>query len=130
MHRTVTYPEFPNSNIVFDAEVRAVKESEWSTSIRVDGSYDGPTDVVGVTDYELTWHSDGKTLFEEGKAKLILASGATVQSEWRSEIVPTQNDLSKFPREGERVRVSYSDFELEGDTLRYEWEGTVELLQK
>jgi hypothetical protein len=85
---------------------------------------------VGVTDYEIVWTSDGRTLFEEGKAKLVLASGATVQTLWISEIVPTQKDLREFPPEGEHVRVSYSNFQIQGDTMSYEWEGTVELRRK
>ena len=111
---------------MFDTEVRAVKETEWATTIRLEGSYDGPTDVIGVTDYELVWTSDGKTLFEEGRAKLLLASGGSVQSVWTSEIVPTQQDLGEFPREGELVRVSVSEFEIRDNTMSYQWEGTVE----
>lgn len=130
VRRAVTYPEHPKSRLVFDAEVRAVKETEWSTTIRVEGSYDGPTDVVGFTDYELAWTSDGKTLFEEGRAKLVLASGGTVQSVWTSEIVPTQQDLGEFPREGELVRISFSNVEIREDTMSYQWEGTVEARQK
>jgi hypothetical protein len=111
---------------VFDTEVRVAKGAEWSTNIRIDGTYDGPTDVVRVKDYQIVWTSDGRTLFEEGTARLILASGGAVQSQWRSEIVPTTQDLGKFPRDGEIVRVSYSSFEIRGDTMSYVWEGTVE----
>ena len=126
VHRVVTYPEFPKSTIVFDTEVRAVKESEWSTNIRIDGTYDGPTDVVAVRDYQIVWTSDGKKLFEQGSARLILASGGTVESRWTSEIVPAQPNFGKFPREGELVNVSYSEFDIRGDTMSYVWEGTVE----
>jgi hypothetical protein len=45
VRRTVTYPDFANSRLDFEAEARAVKDDEWSTDIfqfaafgrRVDG---------------------------------------------------------------------------------------------
>jgi hypothetical protein len=130
VHRTVTYPDFPKSRIVFETNVRAVKEREWSTSIRIDGTYDGPTDVIAVRDYQIVWTTDGKKLFEEGSAKLLLASGGTVQSRWTSEIAPTQPNFGKFPRDGELVRVAYSNFEIRDKTMSYVWEGTVEARKK
>lgn len=32
---------------------------------------DGPTDIVGVRDYQASWTTDGKTLFEEGRRPKI-----------------------------------------------------------
>jgi hypothetical protein len=126
VRRTVTYPDFANSRLDFEAEVRAVKDDEWSTDIAIGGTYDGPTDVVAVKDYTVLWSSDGKTLFEEGSADLVLASGGIVRSKWTSDILPTRQDLRDFPKEGERVMVSYSAFAIRGNTMSYEWEGTVE----
>lgn len=126
VRRTVTYPDFANSRLDFEAEVRAVKDDEWSTGITIGGTYDGPTDVVAVKDYAVLWSSDGRTLFEEGSADLVLASGGIVRSKWTSEIVPTQQDLRDFPKDGEHVMVSYSPFAIRGNKMSYEWEGTVE----
>ncbi|GAB4570399.1 MAG: hypothetical protein Tsb0020_25130 [Haliangiales bacterium] len=128
--RTVKYPKFGRSQLDFDAEVRAVNEDEWSTVIRIEGRYDGPTDVVGVEGYEVVWTSDGETLFEDGKAKLILSSGKSVETEWQSRITPTGQALPELPEGGELVRVSYSGFEIEDNIMRYEWEGTVEQNRK
>ena len=41
VRRTVTYPEFPQSEIVFNADVQAVNDSEWNTTITIHGTYEG-----------------------------------------------------------------------------------------
>jgi hypothetical protein len=121
----VTYPEFPKSQLVYDADVKAVSATEWSTTLSVNGTYDGPTDVVGVRDYEIQWTSDGKTLTERGRASLVLASGRTIQSQWSSSIVTGEQGLRAFPAGGEVVRVDISPLKVDGKTMSYSWEGTV-----
>lgn len=83
--------------------------------------------MVAVKDYQIVWTTDGHKIFEQGSARLMLASGGTVQSQWTSEIVPARPDLGKFPRSGELVKVSYSNFDIRDKTMSYVWEGTVEL---
>ena len=51
--RTVTYPDHPGSQVVFETEVTAGSKTQWSTEIEVTGTYDGPTDVVSVQDLSL-----------------------------------------------------------------------------
>ena len=126
VRRTVTYPDHPNSTFVFDTEVRAIGGGQWSTNLRVTGTYDGPTDIVSVRDYQVNWTTDGKTLAERGRATLLSASGDAVRSEWTSTITPLAPDLAAFPVAGEVANVSYSPFELAGDTMSYEWEGSVQ----
>jgi hypothetical protein len=127
VRRIVSYPGFPQSEIAFETEVKAVNESEWNTTIMVNGTYDGPTDVVGVTDYEVVWTSDGESLFERGSAILELSDGGAVLSKWSSEIVPTAQSLKQFPCQGELVKVTYSPFDIDGNTMSYKWKGTVQL---
>ena len=123
--RTVTYPEFPKSQIVFETEVSAVSDKSWSTKIAVSGTYDGPTDVVEVRDYQVEWTTDGKTLFEKGSATLQLSSGRSIRSLWSSSVVPSAPNFGKFPAAGETVKVSYSPFKIEGNSMSYDWKGTV-----
>jgi len=125
VYRTLSYPQFPKSKIVFDTEVKAISRSEWATDLRVNGTYEGPTDVVSVKDYQVTWTTNGKTLFEKGTATLVLSSGGTVLSEWSSSIIPKGQGFRGFPSAGEIVRVSYSPFRIDGNKMSYEWEGTV-----
>jgi hypothetical protein len=53
--RTISYPDFPESKIVTDAQVKAIRNSEWDTKITVNGTYNGPTDVIAAKDYQLVW---------------------------------------------------------------------------
>jgi hypothetical protein len=125
VHRTVSYPEYPQSQIVFDTRVRRVSPAEWSTKIEVSGTYDGPTDVVGVDNYRVTWTTDNKTLLEQGSATLKLSSGRTVHTTWTSSIVPDEPRFAHFPRGGETVNVAFSPFRISGNTMSYDWSGTV-----
>lgn len=125
VNRTVSFPDFPKSRIIFDTEVKAVGAAEWSTKIIVSGTYDGPTDVVGVKDYQIKWTTDGKTLFEKGSVTLQLSSGHFVNSIWSSSITPAKPNFRGFPRAGETVDVTFSPFRIDGNKMSYEWQGTV-----
>lgn len=110
---------------MFEADVTALSASEWSTDLTITGTYDGPTDIVSVKDYEIQWTASGKTLVEKGRATLVSSSGGSVRSEWSSSIVAKEQALRGFPATGEVVRVSISPFKLEGNRMSYTWEGTV-----
>lgn len=122
--RTVTYPEFPKSKIIFETDVKAAGDSEWATTIHVDGTYNGPSDIVAIKDYQLIWTTDGKNILESGTAKLELASGKFIRQVWSSTITPEQG-IQNFPKAGELVNVSVSPFKVDGNKMSYEWEGTV-----
>jgi hypothetical protein len=125
VHRTLSYPEFPKSGLVFDTEVRAVSDTEWSTKIKISGTYDGPTDVVSVKDYQLEWTTDGKTLSEKGSASLVTSSGRSVRSAWASTYSPDKPHFEHFPPGGESVKITFSPFNIEGKRMSYDWRGTV-----
>ena len=125
VHRTVSYPDFPNSQVVFDTEVTALRDAEWTTKISVSGTYDGPTDVVSVKDYRLEWSTDGNTLFEKGSATLVTSSGRSFGSVWTSSIVPEKPRFERFSRTGETVNVTFSPFRIDGNKMSYSWQGTV-----
>jgi hypothetical protein len=123
----VSFPEFPGSRLVYEANVAALSATEWSTTLTVTGTYNAPTDVVSVKDYEMTWTSDGRTLNEQGRATLVLSSGKSMRSEWSSTITTSEQGLRAFPAAGEVVRVSISPFKVEGNRMSYEWRGSVGL---
>jgi len=124
VRRTLTYPEHPNSQIVFETEVTAASETEWSTRIAISGTYDGPTDVVGTKDYRLEWTTDGKALSEKGSATLELSSGGSVRSVWTSVIVPAKPNFERFASGGEVADVTFSPFKIDGNKMTYDWQGT------
>jgi len=123
--RTVTFPDFPDSELVLNVEVTATSPSEWITEMAINGTYNGPTDIVAKKDYQLDWSTDGKSLIESGSATLESASGEAVRSTWSSVITP-EGGLEGFPAAGEVVSVSISPFQIDGDSMSYEWEGTVQ----
>lgn len=123
--RAVTYPDYPKGKVVFDTDVRAVSDREWATRIVVSGIYDGPTDVMSATDYQIVWTSDGDTLFETGGATLVTASGQRIRSQWSSSIRIKQGSLRGFPSAGLIVNAHYSGFEVRSHAMSYAWEGHV-----
>jgi hypothetical protein len=122
--RTISYPEFPESQIVVDVQVAAASDSEWGTNITVNGTYNGPTDIVSTKDYQLIWTTDGEKLLESGTATLELSSGGSVRQVWSSTII-LEEGFNKFPPAGELISVSISPFKIDGNSMSYEWEGTV-----
>lgn len=124
LSRTISYPDFPESKIVTDAQVKAVRNSEWDTNITVNGTYNGPTDVIAAKDYQLIWTTNGKSIIESGSATLELSSGKSVRQVWSSTITPEQG-FEKFPPGGELITISISPFQIDGNRMSYKWEGTV-----
>ena len=98
VHRTVSYPEFPDSQLVFETEVKAVGKTEWSTKIAVSGTYNGPTDIASIRDYQLDWTTDGQSLSEKGSATLMTLTGKSVRSNWTSNYCSSQTSIRTLPR--------------------------------
>ncbi len=122
--RTISYPDFPESKVVTDAQVNAASKAEWDTKIEINGTYNGPTDVVSTKDYQLTWNNDGKYIQESGSATLELSSGKSVRQVWSSTITP-EHGFDKFPPAGELISITISPFQIDGNSMSYKWEGTV-----
>ncbi len=127
--RTITYPDFPESKIVTDAQVKAAKDTEWNANIAINGKYDGPTDAVSVKDYQFRWTAAGKNILESGSATLELASGGSVCQIWSSTITP-ECGFEKFPPGGELITLNISPFQVDGNKMSYTWEGTVKAASK
>lgn len=127
--RTISYPDFPDSKIETNAQVKAVRNSEWETNLTINGKYTGPSDVVSAKDYQINWTTDGKNILESGSVTLVLSSGGTVRQIWSSTITP-EHPIEKFPQSGELINISISPFQLDGNKMSYTWEGTVKARSK
>ncbi len=69
--RTISYPEYPESQLVMEAQVTATNDSVWVTNMTINGTYTGPTDFVSQKDYQLIWTTtDGDKLLESGSTTL------------------------------------------------------------
>jgi hypothetical protein len=129
--RAVTYPDHPESLLVFDVRVVADTESEWATEITINGRYTGPTDIVASDDYRLTWVADGVKLLESGASSLARPSGESLRQIWSSIITPGEGAKEGSPRfkalaaGGQVINATISPFKIEGHRMSYEWEGTV-----
>ena len=90
------YPEHPESLIVLNVQVRAISSSEWVTNISINGTYNGPTDIVLCKDYQLKWIVNGHSVLELGTSLLEDSSGKSVRQVWSSMITPRKT-AGKFP---------------------------------
>ena len=129
--RAISYPDYPESLVLFDAEVTARSDSEWTTEISIHGTYTGPTDINTSDEYQLTWVSDDAKLLESGSASLGCSSGERLRQVWSSIITPTQMSqeslalLRAFPAGGQVINTTISPFRIDGRRMDYEWQGTV-----
>jgi hypothetical protein len=128
--RAVSYPDHPESLILFDVQVIATSESDWTTEITINGTYTGPTDIVASEDYQLTWVADGGKLLESGGSSLARSSGERLRQVWSSIITPGEGTTESSPRlalaaGGQVIDATISPFKIDGGRMTYEWEGTV-----
>lgn len=129
--RALSYPDHPDSLVVFDVLVTARTDAEWVTEIAVNGRYTGPTDVLASEDYRLTWTPDGGRVLEWGSASLACASGGRIRQVWSSIISPAGPARERtgwrraVPAGGQVISATISPFEIDGARMRYEWKGTV-----
>jgi hypothetical protein len=129
--RAVSYPDHPESLVLFDVRVVARADTEWVTEIAIHGRYTGPTDIVASDDYRLTWAVDGEKLLESGAASLASPTGERLRQTWSSIITPGEgaNEVSPrlqtFPAGGQVISATISPFKIDGHRMSYEWEGTV-----
>jgi hypothetical protein len=129
--RAVSYPDHPESLLVFDVRVVASGESEWATEIAINGRYTGPTDIVASDDYRLTWVADGAKLLESGASSLARPGGESLRQIWSSIITPGEgakegsSRIKRFAPGGQVVNATISPFKIDGHRMSYEWEGTV-----
>jgi hypothetical protein len=129
IQRTITYPDFPESKIVTDAQVKAVTKSEWMTTIEINGTFNGPVDVVSTKDYQLEWTAEGRNILESGSTTLELASGGSVRQIWSSMITP-EHGFENFPPAGELITITITPFQIDGNQMSYQWDGMVKAQSK
>ncbi len=117
--RTFSWIGLPGSNISIDSTVINQENELVSTSV-ISGSYNGPTDIVGIQDYSITWlpSSAPGEFFEAGTAVLNRANGETLIMQFATVFSGLQNDLLQ-PQFG----IGTFDTSFDGTTLTLEWDG-------
>jgi hypothetical protein len=126
IERTLTFPDFPDSLIEFSGDSKSFCDGEeWDGEFEAEGTYDGPTDVIGLEGYTLVWTTDGRLLFEDGSIDLLISDGTVVRELWTSIYEVTEGELGEMPEGGQTATATFTDFKVDGDTLSYHWEGEV-----
>lgn len=125
VERVLELPEFPETRVVFSTEVVASSDSEWHTELSLSGSYDGPTDFTASRGYRLWWQIERGLLRERGLSMLERSGGELVATEWTSTITIDRDMAKRFPTSGQVARVTFSPFDIDGSTMRYDWHGAV-----
>jgi len=124
IERSLTFPEFPDSLIEMSGDSKSFCDGvEWDGEFDDGGTYGGPTEVVGIDGYTLVWTTDGRLLLEDGSADLIMADGKVIASEWTSTYEVTEGELGDMPDGGQTGTATFTNFEVDGDTHSYTWEG-------
>ena len=82
-------------------------------------------DIVGSKAYRLHWRLDEDRLLERGMAMLESASGDVLPSEWASVITIDRAVLRGRHANEEIARIAISPFKIDGNSMAYEWSGTV-----
>lgn len=93
---------------------------DWNSTSVIEGTYNGPTDIVGIQSYSITWlpSSAPGEFFEAGTVVLERATGQTLIMQFASIFRGLANDLQQ-PQFG----VGEFDTSFDGTTLTLGWDG-------
>lgn len=121
--RKVTFPTLDKLNqLAFSSNVKFGKGKITTTSANVIGSYNGPTDIIGVADYHQLWGNgrDGKSVVIKITANLVRTTGDKIPIE----IENTYNNLNRtmfLPQQS--ARHIYGNQNWNGRVMSFDWVG-------
>ncbi|MCA9272602.1 MAG: hypothetical protein KDA31_06105 [Phycisphaerales bacterium] len=119
--RTFQWIGLPGSILQIDSTVtNSGGGADWISNSVISGTYNGPTDIVGIRDYSITWlpSSTPGEFFEAGTMVLERATGDTLILQFASIFSGLANDLSE-PQFG----TGAFNTSFDGTTLLLEWDG-------
>lgn len=119
MTRSFQWVGLAGSSVLVQSSV-VNEEGSWNSTSTVTGSYNGPTDIVGIQSYSVTWmpSSAAGEFFEAGTAVLERATGETLILQFASVFSGLVFDL-------EQTQFGEATFDttFDGTTLTYGWDG-------
>ncbi len=91
----------------------------------ISGTYNGPTDIIGIQDYSVTWlpSSTPGEFFEAGTAVLERSNGDTLIMQFASIFSGLDAGLSQ-----PQIGVGIFDTAFDGSTLTLDWDGEFEIV--
>jgi len=119
--RTFQWVGLPGSIVTINSTVvNGGAGQDWVSSSVINGTYNGPTDIVGIRDYSITWlpSSSPGEFFEAGTVVLERATGDTLIMQFASLFTGLANDLQE-PQFG----VGTFNTSFDGTTLTLGWDG-------
>ncbi len=119
--RTFQWIGLPGSVIQVNSTVsNSGGGADWVSNSVISGTYNGPTDIVGVRDYSVTWlpSSSPGEFFEAGTVVLERATGDTLIMQFASIFSGLANSLQE-PQFG----IGTFDTDFDGTTLTLGWDG-------
>ncbi|CAG1010732.1 hypothetical protein ANAEL_04012 [Anaerolineales bacterium] len=121
--RTVRWDSLPGEQIVLTGDVTTSGGVMTANNATVNGTYSGPTDLIGIIDYEMVWTQINFTTIELiSTAKLLSASGLTLDATVTSVY---SGILSQMPTRQQLGEHTYSNESWDGNVMKYDWTGTV-----
>ena len=119
--RTFQWIGLPGSIVQINSTVtNSGGGSDWVSNSVISGNYNGPTDIVGIRDYSVTWlpSSSPGEFFEAGTVVLERATGDTLIMQFASIFTGLSNDLQE-PQFG----IGTFNTTWDGTTLELSWDG-------
>jgi hypothetical protein len=121
LERVFQWLGVPGSLIEVQAEVTFDSDEQLLTSLMtLNGTYDGPTDLIGIESYSILWlpgSVDGE-LFEAGTAVVNTASGEDLIVQFASRYTGLASNLDSI-----QTGTGVFNTRFDGDTLLVDWEG-------
>jgi hypothetical protein len=108
------------TGVIFMDSVVSFDGSTFNSDSVISGNYGGPTDIIGIQDYRITWlpSSTPGEFFESGTAILDRASGGTIILQFASIYSGLKSSLRR-PQFG----IGSFDTEFENEKLSVGWDG-------
>lgn len=120
--RTVRWASLPGEQIVLTADVTTSGGVMTANNATVNGTYSGPTDLIGVIDYETVWTQIDPTTIEViSTAKLLRENGLTLDAT----VTSVYSGLSSQMPTRQVGGQTYSNEYWDGNVMKYDWVGTV-----
>ena len=121
--RTVRWGTLPGDEIVFVATV-STSGGIMTSNQSVNGTYSGPTDVIGVTDYQMVWAQvDATTIEVISTATLLRSNGESFDAQ----ITSVYSGLSaQMPFSVQVGSYTFSNQSFSNNVMSFDWQGVVE----
>ena len=120
--RTVRWSSLPGDEIEIIADV-TTQGGVMTADQVVNGTYSGPTDLIGVTDYEAIWTQIDPTTVELSVTATILRANG---ESFEADITQVYSGLSvQMPTDQQFSTLTFSDHTYSNNILSICWQGTV-----